>query len=229
MTKRKRSKVYIVNPNTGRYEAMFQTFGVDVVENIRDADFVQFTGGEDITPKLYGQKLLPGTFPNRSRDRYEVFLYSLLRKDKIPMAGICRGAQLLNALMGGETWQSVTGHKVPHSVYSKRDDQVFTCSSQHHQMMALGDGSPATVVLLANASTNKVRASRHTGMPLEIILKPKKDVHSLKDGEDIEALVYTDERILCVQGHPEHGGFGIFTDWYMENLSRYLSVRHGGR
>ena len=148
------------------------------------------------------------------------------------MAGICRGAQLLNSMMGGELWQEVKGHKVPHQVYSLRDAKAFTCSSTHHQMMTapptVSDGPRANVLLLANRSTDKTRASRHTGLPIQVFIKPDFTLAALKEGGDVEAIVYPDEKILCVQGHPEHGGFGIFTEWYMENLARYLGVKHGG-
>lgn len=234
MTKKKRSKVYLLHPNSDLYATMFANVGIEVVESIAKADFIQFTGGQDITPKLYGQRLMAGTFPNRARDRYEVFLYSLLRKDKIPMAGICRGGQLLHAMLGGDLWQSVSQHQQPHSVFSIRDNKMFTASSQHHQMMTnpplvTEAGARPEVLLLANTATEKKRTSRVTGLPLKLIRNPITTPIAIKEGEDIEAIAYPDQRVLCVQGHPEHSGYGIFKEWYMENLSRYLGVNYRGQ
>lgn len=52
-------------------------------------DLVCFTGGEDISPSLYGEKSLVGTHTNLSRDKREVAAWNAY--SGIPKVGICRG------------------------------------------------------------------------------------------------------------------------------------------
>lgn len=70
-------------------------------------DGVVVGGGDDIDPALYaGLDDGTGSF-DRERDRFEVnVLEDALARD-IPVLGICRGAQLLNVVLGGNLHQDV--------------------------------------------------------------------------------------------------------------------------
>lgn len=66
------------------------------------------TGGHDVSPELYGEQkedVCGRCSPERDRLESMVFLYAL-HKD-IPVLGICRGIQLINALMGGTLYQDL--------------------------------------------------------------------------------------------------------------------------
>lgn len=82
--------VYIVN-GSNWYVALFRRFGWDVTKNIEEANLVLFTGGEDVTPSLYGDKAHPMTFNNAARDDFEAMIMAEARSRKIPLVGICRG------------------------------------------------------------------------------------------------------------------------------------------
>jgi len=88
---------------------MFSKRGWDVTTNTLDPsiDLVQFTGGEDVTPSLYGEQAHAATSCNPARDDREAKIF-LSFKNKVPMAGICRGAQFLNVMNKGSMWQHVT-------------------------------------------------------------------------------------------------------------------------
>lgn len=64
-------------------------------------------GGEDIGPDLYKGKVTLGIKLDAARDRLEVrFLKRALRK-KLPVLGICRGAQMINVASGGTLHQEI--------------------------------------------------------------------------------------------------------------------------
>ena len=67
-----------------------------------------FPGGQDIDPKLYGgekNELCGVTVPQR--DAMEEAFFPLALKTGKPLLGICRGIQLMNALLGGSLWQDL--------------------------------------------------------------------------------------------------------------------------
>lgn len=67
-----------------------------------------FTGGQDVSPALYGEAPLPlcgECCPER--DRMEEILLELAWKADKPLLGICRGIQLLNAALGGSLYQDL--------------------------------------------------------------------------------------------------------------------------
>lgn len=81
---------------------------IDIENLVEHFDGFLFTGGHDVDPALYGQEkesfcgdLCPG------RDAMEQkLLQAALAADK-PVLGICRGLQLMNAVLGGTLWQDI--------------------------------------------------------------------------------------------------------------------------
>lgn len=105
-------KVYVVGakrwcgPST---VGLFQNAGHEVVgdeilsNDPNSADLVVFTGGADISPHIYGEENISSSC-DTYRDSFELEVFYAL-KDTTKKAGICRGAQLLNALNGGKLIQ----------------------------------------------------------------------------------------------------------------------------
>ena len=86
------------------------------------------TGGQDVDPKIYGETPLPqcGT-PNETRDQTDYLILCYAMEHNLPLLGICRGIQLINAGLGGTLWQdlpSQTGTKIMHSQPPPRDIPV---------------------------------------------------------------------------------------------------------
>ena len=121
------------------------------VQDALTCDGLLLPGGGDMDPKFYGQERLPACGePNLLRDAAEpLLLRAFLAADK-PVLGICRGIQVLNAVLGGNLYQDIkpfehlphNGHwaKV-HTVTVRRgtllsrilgQDTVLV-NSQHHQ------------------------------------------------------------------------------------------------
>ena len=101
-----RRNVYIVSGSSA-YINMYVNNGWAVVSDMRDADLVHFTGGEDVTPVLYGQHPHPRTYNSEARDQAEMKVYLQALGLDIPMVGECRGGQFLNVMCGGEMYQHV--------------------------------------------------------------------------------------------------------------------------
>ena len=121
------------------------------VQDALTCDGLLLPGGGDMDPKFYGQERIPACGePNLLRDAAEpLLLRAFLAADK-PVLGICRGIQVLNAVLGGDLYQDIkpfehlphNGHwaKV-HTVTVRRgtllssilgQDTVLV-NSQHHQ------------------------------------------------------------------------------------------------
>ncbi|MEX1197135.1 MAG: type 1 glutamine amidotransferase [Pseudohongiellaceae bacterium] len=73
----------------------------------RSFDAVVITGGHDIDPVLYAAR--PEVVPryDRERDEFESRVIDLALAHALPLLGICRGAQLLNARRGGSLFQEL--------------------------------------------------------------------------------------------------------------------------
>ena len=74
-------------------------------------------GGGDMDPKFYGQARIPACGePNLLRDAAEpLLLRAFLAADK-PVLGICRGIQVMNAVLGGDLYQDIKPFEhLPHN------------------------------------------------------------------------------------------------------------------
>ncbi len=112
---------------------------------------IVFTGGQDIEPQLYHEEREPHTQASDiERDMFELHLYKAAKARNIPVLGICRGAQLINAAHGGTLIQDIATNapgSLPHSQpkTSPRDGRVhdvvimpettlaFACKQTHFQ------------------------------------------------------------------------------------------------
>lgn len=70
------------------------------------------TGGEDPDPTLYGAERVSGREVAPARDAWERAMYEAARAARVPILGVCRGAQLINVFTGG-TLRFVDSHKCP--------------------------------------------------------------------------------------------------------------------
>lgn len=80
----------------------------DVNQVVETCDGFLFTGGQDVSPVLYGMKNATGTIvASPERDKMETLLLSkALHADKAVL-GICRGLQFINVFLGGTLWQDL--------------------------------------------------------------------------------------------------------------------------
>lgn len=204
--------IYIVGGRDGMYEKMFERAGWQVVRDVQVADALQFTGGEDVSPFLYGEQKHARTYNSPQRDLIEMGYYQLAQLLGKPCLGICRGGQFLNVMNGGKMWQHVNGHAIhgTHVAYELNEDgeilNEVQVTSTHHQMMRAGQ--KAILLSIAGEATwlenaeGKVKAS----------------------GTDVEAVYYSAARSLCYQPHPEIPGYQECTDLYFRLIKRCLGL-----
>jgi gamma-glutamyl-gamma-aminobutyrate hydrolase PuuD len=189
-----RPKCYVVGGGF-EYIRLMYSLGCDGAKGLDDADFVLFTGGEDVNPELYGEPCMAKTNFNRFRDEKEHLIYLGALERELPMVGICRGGQFLNVENGGKMWQHVTGHCRSHLARievppfgENGQRRTIQVTSTHHQMMIPTDD--AIILCTASEADEKICPT------LSKIGKEE---------DDVEVVVYPDTNCLCFQPHPEFG------------------------
>lgn len=199
--------------------AMMARAGCTQADEPATADLVVFLGGEDVDPGLYGQKALSGTWFNPKRDSREAQIYQLARDNQIPMFGICRGMQFLHVMNGGELYQHVHAHGMPHRIKDALTGEVLMSSSMHHQMCMY-----------------PVNTSRQAGAVIPIAFaepsrSPEYHFSSKVGGEstlcsdsvkELEAAYYPSIDSFAVQGHPELGDDEEYTAWCLRHLQAMI-------
>ncbi len=81
---------------------------LDLPQLLKVCDGVLMTGGHDVDPELYSQPKseLCGN-PSLERDALEREVFDYAMEHDLPLLGICRGIQLINALCGGTLYQDL--------------------------------------------------------------------------------------------------------------------------
>ncbi|MBR5074816.1 MAG: gamma-glutamyl-gamma-aminobutyrate hydrolase family protein [Bacteroidales bacterium] len=96
------------------------TSEAEIDEYLDKIDGLLMTGGEDVSPLLFGQEPSPflGTVVPE-RDTYDLTLIRKAVLKGIPILGICRGIQCLNIAMGGDLIQDIPS-EVPDAIQHRQ-------------------------------------------------------------------------------------------------------------
>lgn len=90
------------------------------------------SGGDDVDPAYFGEEPLPRQGEiTPLRDRVELALAKIALAQKIPVLGICRGAQVLNIAAGGSIYQDLRykeGKLLEHMQKAPRDHPFHNIS-----------------------------------------------------------------------------------------------------
>ncbi len=107
-------------------------------------DGLVITGGTDVDPAAYGQNPHPATdAPAGDRDDWEFALLDAALRRRLPVLGICRGAQVLNVALGGTLHQHLpdvlghSGHRQGDAVFATSTVSTVPCS---RLAQLVGDG-----------------------------------------------------------------------------------------
>ena len=174
----------------------YDTVGA-IRQNADIIDLIIFGGGSDIHPSIYGQANIAShasDFPS-FRDLFEIEVWKIAQRMKIPVLGICRGSQMVCALSGGHLIQDVMGHgyeTAPGGHFIHTDDgRKLDMSTAHHQMMY-----PWTTKhrLIAWCKTHENQRYHLDTKALDF---KRPDV-------DPEVVYFPETKALAVQGHPEY-------------------------
>ncbi len=122
-------KVYVIG-NSKSYARWIEG---SLVHRMEDADVVVLTGGEDISPELYGEKAGPHTWFSPERDAQELREYHRALELGKAIWGTCRGAQFLCAMAGGKLIQDMS-HGGSHKLHFYDGNYQCISNTLHHQM-----------------------------------------------------------------------------------------------
>tara|TARA_R100001039_G_C1854372_1_gene116174 strand:+ start:718 stop:1356 length:639 start_codon:yes stop_codon:yes gene_type:complete len=148
-------------------------------------------GGDDISPEHYGQDMDAKVKPDPQRDELEIRWIKRALKQSIPLLGICRGAQLINVVLGGTLHQDIRPLRV--RTYN-RPGLMPT-----KQVRLESDSMLASLMGKLRIRVNSLhhQAIDKAGENLRVVGRDLDDI--------VQAIQATDKRrIIGVQWHPEY-------------------------
>ena len=126
----KKINVYVEGDDQSITSMFKERNGYEVVHNINHTDLLCLEGGADLSPFIYGEKNTR-SHNSVSKDFHTFGLMAIAQRMRIPIVGICRGAQALNVFMGGKMNQHIDGHGKLHLINTPYGFCEVRCG--HHQ------------------------------------------------------------------------------------------------
>lgn len=172
----------------------------DAVLRLRECDGLILTGGPDVDPDRYNEpekRELCGTI-DAVRDELEFALADEARERRMPVLGICRGAQLLNVAYGGTLVADLPRSR-PSDVEHRQLDGKDATHSVHVE--------PGSIIRrIAGVLDANVNSAHHQSVEkLAAVFTPS----ALSSDGVVEAFEWGDATmggkpfLLAVQWHPE--------------------------
>jgi putative glutamine amidotransferase len=164
-----------------------------------DFDGVLFAGGEDVDPAFYGeQKKYESVEISYDRDQFEMKLLEHALHRRLPILGICRGAQVINVGFGGTLYQDLAQDAAPE--FEHRQTVAGKARSDtSHTVTVTEPGSLLAGAIAGSCRVNSMhhQAIKHLGRGLKVTARSE-------DGL-VEAVEAADDYpfLLAVQWHPE--------------------------
>lgn len=160
------------------------------VQDALTCDGLLLPGGGDMDPKFYGQARIPACGePNLLRDAAEpLLLRAFLAADK-PVLGICRGIQVMNAVLGGDLYQDIKPFEhLPHNDHWAK---IHTVTVRRGTLLSR----------ILGQDTVLVNSQHHQAVDR---VAPGFTLAALSEDGIVEAIEKPDARFcLGVQWHPE--------------------------
>lgn len=176
----------------------------DLTTEIKDlVDGLVISGGGDIAPEYYGEKIYAENLRivDRRRIEFELKMLKEFFASKKPVMGICYGMQLINVFFGGSLYQDIKGHSEGVHEIEITDNNLMPPGRYH-----------------INSSHHQAIKQKGTGI-VEIAV-------STKDGI-IEAIIHRDhEGIFGLQWHPERTGGELSGKIFKNFVALAGSLRH---
>ncbi len=178
----------------------------EVARLIASCDAVFLTGGDDVIPELYGAVKSPlcGKIDPSDRDRVEWDILDHAYARKLPILGVCRGMQVMNAHLGGTLYQDIEGEMAnacKHDFHKDENSNKLRRDFPAHDMHIIPD------TLLHNiVGENKISVNSLHHQGVRDLAQKFKKCGTAPDGL-IEAIEHL-EHPFCigVQWHPEELG-----------------------
>jgi len=193
----------------------------DEIDDVLDRlDGVLFTGGGDISPKLYGAE--PEETVRGVRESRDVFELALARKAhgrRIPVLAICRGLQVVNVAFGGTLVQDLPTHADVHD-HDIIGERVY----EAHLDLTVDEGSRLAGIV--GAGPQHINSIHHQAVDR---LGDGLSVTARAADGTIEAIEHDDSSwpLIAVQWHPEflamanHGPSNELFSAFVESAAKY--------
>jgi gamma-glutamyl-gamma-aminobutyrate hydrolase PuuD len=169
------------------------------VEAFASMDGLLISGGADLDPSRYGQPSRGSLTVEPARDALEAEAWTAAQARGLPVLGLCRGFQAINAFSGGTLLQHVDGHQGP---------RWGTGPAMTHALRVAPGTRLARILFPTNARGGVLKVnSYHHQAVRPIDLAPGLVANawaSSPAGELVEGVEAADGRfIFGVQCHPE--------------------------
>lgn len=195
----------------------------DAHEVLGRLDGIVFSGGGDIDSSLLGEETIPEVSGVDSvRDRFEMALVRWANNHQLPMLGICKGAQVINAALGGQLHQDINRARLagllPESDFCH--SQTTPKSETSHQVNI----EEGTILAGLLGKSCQVNSFHH-----QAIKSPAPGFRVSAKSQDgvIEAIESTQYKsILGLQWHPEAlESMSPVFDWFVGESISFREAR----
>ncbi len=167
----------------------------DLDKYLDSVDGIIFTGGEDISPLLFGED------PTKEvdticydRDKIELELFKRAYNRGMPILGICRGLQLINVALGGTLYQDINS-QLPNSL---GHISTYNIEGGYHSIDIIND-----TILYDILGKEKINVNSQHHQSVKELGKNLR-VNALSSDGVIEGIeTTTGNFVLGVQFHPE--------------------------
>lgn len=188
----------------------FESSNDDIEYLLNLSHGVVFTGGQDVNPTLYNEKVEDACGKvSLVRDDLENRLFRLAFKKDKAILGICRGCQIINVCLGGTLYQDIRTNGYNTISHSDGSYPEFMAK---HQVVVVGNEG---FLGFEKGDTFIVNSYHHQAV--HVLADKLKPVVLSEDGL-VEAFVHPDKNFLLgIQWHPERAIVGDDTGSFIFN------------
>lgn len=174
-------------------------YDLNNLSDVDRCDGIVFSGGEDVSPSFYG-KAEYATEPlmgklNEVRDKFELAVMRRAEEKQLPVLGICRGHQFINAYYGGTLFFDMNEQKATATNHRSIDG----VDEQHSTKTVAG-----TLLQQWAGNEGHINSSHHQSIDR---LAPALTANTFSPDGIIEGCEWKDKNgkpfLLTVQWHPE--------------------------
>lgn len=166
----------------------------DIIRLCEMCDGYLFTGGHDVSPKMYGEVPLANTEACEKRDYMEkIILTYAIQKDK-PILGICRGIQFINAALGGTLYQDL-----PSQYESETEHHMIPPYDRVCHTVNIVNGTPLKELLMID----EMGVNSYHHQAVKVLSNSLRAMAFSEDGL-VEAVYMPGKKFIwALQWHPE--------------------------
>lgn len=195
-----------------------------MINSLEAVDGIVLTGGADINPLFLGEDPIKELHSINSRRDYQELLLARLAADRqIPILGICRGMQLMNAALGGTLYQDIDSQMENTCIKHSQDlDRGFASHTVHITKDSL-------LYTLFQTETLPVNSFHHQAIKKQA---PGFRVTAWSTDGVAEAIESTEYKsMLGVQWHPEcflreeDNSMSPLFDWFIAQAASFRAAK----